>query len=216
MTQQFGDPTRVPALEAGQTLLVAESGDLGGHDVDLRLLAERSDSSEGTAFVATKTDSERLLERYESLETGDASDVLGVVDAVSHDQNLPAPYRETPRSYVAGPHELARIALALARLTNVSVRENRRRHLVAESLTPLLEASDPRAVCRFVRQTLRNSTLVDGFSILTVDFTAHDQRIVNRVRDLADLVLWVEESPDGALTFDVEKVASPQSDATDE
>lgn len=208
MTSRSEKLARVPALEAGQTLLVAESGDLRHHHVDLRLLAARSAPSEGTAFVATKTDSKQLLGTYESLETEDASDILGVVDAVSHDQNLPASYREIPVSYVAGPHDLARLSLALADLTDSSTREDRRQHLVVESLTPLLETSDPDVVRRFVGQTTRNSTLVDGFSILTVDFTAHDERTVRLVRSLADFVLWVEESPDGTLTFEIEQGGS--------
>lgn len=211
MTQKFEELTRVPSLEAGQTLLVAESGDLRHHDVDLRLLATRSDSSEGTAFLKTKSTSKELLEADKSLETEDSSDILGVVDAVSNDQNLPASFRETPVSYVAGPHELTRLSVALKNITDSSAREDRRQHLVVESLTPLLETSDPEVVRRFVGRTTQNSALVDGFSILTVDFTTHGERTVRMLRDLVDFVLWVEELSDGSLTFDIEQVDSSKA-----
>lgn len=211
MMQKFEERTRVPALEAGQTLLVAESGDLRQHNVDLRLLATRSDSSEGTAFLKTKSTSEELLETEESLETDDSSDILGVVDAVSTDQNIASSYREIPVSYVVGPHELTRLSVALKNITDSSARVDRRQHLVVESLTPLLETSDPEAVCRFVGRITQNSALVDGFSILTVDFTAHDERTIRMVRDLVDFVLWVEELPDGSLRFDVEQADSSKA-----
>lgn len=69
----------------------------------------------------------------------------------------------------------------------------------------LLETSDSDVVERFVRRTT-HSAFVDGFSILRLDFTVHAEGIVRRVRELADLVLWVEESPDGTLDFEVEQV----------
>lgn len=206
MTREIEELAHGPALAAGKTLLVAESGDLRQHDVDLRLLAAQSDPSEGVAVVATKTSSEAVLADHELLETDDAADVLGVVDAVSHDQNLPASYRKTPISHVPGPQDVARISLAVADLTRQSEREDRRRHLVVQSLTPLLETSDLDVVCRFVRRATGDSAVIDGFSILTVDFTAHDERTMTRLRDLADFVLWVEESPDGTLDFEVEQV----------
>lgn len=208
MTRQFAELASGPALRAGQTLLVAESGSLRRHAVDLRLLAAQSDPSEGAAFVTTETGSKAMLEAYESLGGEDRSDVLGVVDAVSHEQNLPASYRATPVSHVAGPHEVARLSMALADLLESSEREERRRHLVVQSLTPLLETSDPAVVERLVREVTRDSRLVDGFSILRMDFTAHDEPTFQRLRDLADLVLWVEESPDDALDFEVEQVGS--------
>lgn len=206
MSRETEKPVPGSALGAGQTLLVAESGDLRRHDVGLRLLAARSDSSEGVALVATKTGSKALLGDYESLETDDAADVLGVVDAVSHDQNLPPSYRKTPISHVTGPQDVTRIALALADLTRQSECEGRRRHVLVQSLTPLLETSDPNVVCRFVRRTTGDSKFADGFSILTVDFTAHDEETMNHLRDCSDFVLWVEESPDGTLDFEVEQV----------
>lgn len=206
MTRTLEELTNGPTLGAGQTLLVAESGDLRHHDVALRLLAAQSDPAEGVAVVATKTSSEAVLGDFELLETDDAADVLGVVDAVSHDQNLPASYRKTPISHVPGPQDVARISLALSDLTRQSEREDRRRHLVVQSLTPLLETSDPDVVCRFIRRATRDSRVVDGFSILTVDFTDHDERTMTRLRDCSDFVLWVEESPDDTLDFEVEQI----------
>ncbi|PSQ46958.1 hypothetical protein BRD15_07975 [Halobacteriales archaeon SW_6_65_15] len=206
MTPTAEELPRVPSLRAGQTLLIAESGDLRRHAVDLRLLAARSDPAEGAAFVTTETGSKATLEAYESLDAEESSAVLGVVDAVSHDQNLPASYRETPVSHVAGPHDLARLSVAVGDLLGSSEREDRRRHLVVQSLTPLLETSDSDVVERFIRRTT-HSAFVDGFSILRLDFTAHDERTLKRVRNLADVLLWVEESPDGALDFEVEQMS---------
>lgn len=208
MTSNLDALTRGPALGPGQTVLVAESGDLRRHAVDLRLLAARSDPAEGAAFVSTQTGSKAMLEAYESLDAEAASDVLGVVDAVSHDQNIPASYRETPVSHVAGPHDLARLSVAVGDLMGAAEREDRRRHLVVQSLTPLLERSESDVVERFVRGTTSDSTVADGFSILRVDFTAHDEATLKRVRNAADLVLWVEESPDGTLDFEFEQVGS--------
>lgn len=206
MTGGVEAPIRWPALRAGQTLLVAESGDLRRHALDLRLLAERSDPDEAAAFVATETGSDAMLSAYEAFETDGAADVLGVADAVSHDQDLPPSYRKTPVSHVPGPQDVARLSVALADLSRSAEPDDRRRHLVVQSLTPLLDASAPEVACRFVRRITRDSTLVDGFSILRIDFTAHDEQTVKRVRELADFVLWVEESADGTLDAEVEQV----------
>lgn len=202
-------PPDLPALAAGQTLLVAESGDLERYNVDLRIAAARSDPSEGTVFVTTETDGERMYRRYRSVGGDDASEPFGVVDAVSRDQNLPAPHEEPPTVYVSAPHELARLSLALAELTRSRTHAARRRHLVFQSLTPLLESSDASAVARFVREATRGPRTVDGFSIFRVDFTAHDERALERLRGLADFVLWVEGSADETLDFDLERSPRP-------
>lgn len=198
----------LPALPAGRTLLIAESGNLEPHNLDLRLAAARSDPSESAVFVTTETDAERMVRRYRSADD-DVSETLGVVDTVSEGQSLPATYRETPTVYVPGPHEVARVAVALADVTRPFSHRVRRRHLVFQSLTPLLDEVDPEVVARFVRRATRAPT-IDGFSIFRVDFTAHDEATMERLRDLADLVLWVEESPDGALDCELERSPGPR------
>lgn len=203
----------LPALAAGRILLIAESGDLERHNLDLRLAAVRSDPSESAVFVTTETDADRMIRRYRAF-ADDASEPLGVVDTVSQGQSLPATYRETPTVFVPGPHEVARVAVALSDVSRPGSARARRRHLVFQSLTPLLESVDPAVVARFVRRATRSRT-IDGFSIFRVDFTAHDEATMDRLRELSDLVLWVEEAADGALDCDLER-ASPGRGPGDE
>lgn len=215
MSQRPAEPPEMPdlpALRAGRTLLVAESGDLERYNLDLRLAADRSDPSESAVFVTTETDAERMVGRYRSVADGDSSATLGVVDAVSEGQNVPATCRETPTVYVPAPHELARLSMALGDLTPPYSHEVRRKHLVFQSLTPLFEASDDATVARFVRRTVRESPEIDGFAIFRVDFTAHDESALDRLRDLADLVLWVEETADGELDYEFERPRSATRD----
>ncbi len=198
----------VPALVAGRTLVIAESGDLERYNLDLRLARRRSTPGESAVLVTTETDAEWMVRRYRSVTDGEPADSLGVVDTVSGDQNLPATYAETPTAYVPGPHEIERLSMALGDVTLPRSREVRRRHLVFQSLTPLLESVDSGVVTRFVRRTTEESRTIDGFSIFRIDFTAHDDATMARVRELADLLLWVEESASGRLDFELEHVRS--------
>ncbi|USZ67571.1 hypothetical protein NGM10_12640 [Halorussus salilacus] len=198
----------LPALRAGRTLLVAESGDLERYNLDLRVAAARSDPEESAVFVTTETGAERMVDRYRSVTGDDSPETVGVVDAVSTDQSVPATYRETPTVYVPAPHELARLSLALSDLTPPYAHEVRRKHLVFQSLTPLFDALDGATVARFVRETVGESPEIDGFAIFRVDFTAHDEATMERLRDLADMLLWVEETPDGELDYEFERPRS--------
>lgn len=208
MSQRPAEPPDfpdLPALRAGRTLLVAESGDLERYNLDLRLAAARSGPSESAVFVTTETDADRMVARYREVTDGESSETLAVVDAVSESQHVPATCRETPTIYVPAPHELARLALALGDLAPPYSYEARRKHLVFQSLTPLFESLDGATVARFVRRTIRDSPTIDGFAIFRVDFTAHDEATLDRLRGLADLVLWVEETADGELDYEFER-----------
>lgn len=203
----------VPRLESlpedladGATVLVQADGSPSEGAVCLRLLAQHG-RADDTALVVTTTESaDATTEAYESLADAATTPSLGLVDSVSEQQSISAPYEATPVVYTPAQGDLERLVLALSELSGRRPPAIGARHLVVRSLTPILEASSMDAVAAVLERItgLRSHA---GLCLLGVDGTAHDGATVQRLREQVDGVCRVRGTGTGGTTVEYQSPA---------
>ncbi|WP_137286241.1 DUF7504 family protein [Halorussus salinisoli] len=184
------------------TMLVAGTVDPSEYALGLRLLAHAG-GSDDTAIVVTTTEGrEEAVAHTQDVETANGVPSLAVVDTVSEDQYLTAPYADVPTVYMPSPDDLERLVIALSDLTATVAPSTGTQHFVVQSLTPMIEGATTRRVCRLLEQ-LRGLRVGDGLGIFGIDFTAHDEETVSQLTAVVDCLLWVSEDTDGRLQFEL-------------
>lgn len=191
----------VDALSPPTTLLVAGSVDPAEYALDLRLLS-RAGNPDDTAFVVATTGSREDVLAHTRGTDAAGMRSLAVVDTVSEDQYLTAPYADVPTVFMPSADDLERVVIGLSDLTGTVVPATGTRHLVVRSLTPMIEGATTGRVCRLLERTegLRTG---DGLGIFGIDFTAHDEETMQELTSVVDRLLWVSEDSDGRLQFEL-------------
>lgn len=191
------------SLHDGATVLVASMGEPSEYAISLRLLRQYGTAAD-TAFVVTTTESaEQTIATYTNLEAEGAPErpSLRIVDMVSAQQSVLAPYDETPVVFTPSPGDLERLLVMLSELADPITPSTGAQHLIIRSLTPMLEAAGTPRVCTVLDQItdLRSET---GLCFLGLDYTAHDGETMTALADHVDGVLWVTQSSPNRLDFE--------------
>ncbi|WP_193570247.1 MULTISPECIES: hypothetical protein [Halorussus] len=191
----------VDALSPPTALLVAGTVDPAEYALDLRLLS-RVGSPDETAFVVATTGSREDVLAHTRDDDAAGVGSLAVVDTVSEDQYLTAPYADVPTVFMPSADDLERVVIGLSDLTGTVVPATGTRHLVVRSLTPMIEGATAGRVCRLLERTegLRTG---DGLGIFGIDYTAHDEETMRELTSVVDRLLWVSEDSDGRLQFEL-------------
>lgn len=188
------------ALTAGADVLVATAGQTTRTAVGLQALCQFG-RTEDVAVVVTTTDSaDRTVERFETLCRDRDRPALELVDTTA-DQQVSAMYDETPVVRTPSPGDLERLVLAVSELADDRPPTNANRHLLFQSLTPVLEAAPTDRVCTILDRItgLRSDA---GLCLLEIDYTAHDEETMSALVDQFDGVLWVGRSESDGITLD--------------
>lgn len=188
------------ALTAGATVLVATAGRTTRTAVGLQALCGFG-HAEDVALVVTTTDSaDRTVDRYETVCSNRTRPGLELVDTTA-DQQVSAMYDETPVVRTPSPGDLERLVLSVSELTDSKPPTDGDRHLLVQSLTPILEAAPIDRVCTILDRItgLRSRA---GLCLLEIDYTAHDAGTMSAVADRVDGVLWVSRPESDGTTLD--------------
>lgn len=194
------------AIAPHSTLLVAGTVDPTEHAIGLHLLSHAG-SPDDTAIVVTTTEGrDEVVAHTREYESGDvtenATPSFAVVDTVSEEQYLTAPYEDVPTVYMPSADDLERVVIALSDLTGTVVPSTGTRHFVIRSLTPMVEGATTERVCRLLER-VKGLRVGEGLGIFGVDFTAHDEETMNELTSVVDHLLWVSEDSDGQLQFEL-------------
>lgn len=190
-------PARV---EGGSTVLVAAAGDPARYGVPLEILRQRGRAADLALVVTTTERGAATLDGYDPLDGDRAGPALAIVDTVSEGQSVSAVYDETPVVFTPSPGDLERLVIALSDVSRGAPPSSGDRHLVVQSLTPLLAAAPTERV-RAVLERIRGLRTGDGLCLLGIDYTAHDEATMRRVAEGADGVLWVTQPSPDRLAF---------------
>lgn len=190
------------AISAPTTMLVAGTVDPTEYALSLRLLSHAG-SSDDTAIVVTTTEGcDEVVAHTRDVEDAGGIPSLAVVDTVSEDQYLTAPYADIPAVYMPSAGDLERVVIGLSDLTGTVVPSTGTRHFIIRSLTPMIEGATVERVCRLLER-IKGLRVGDGLGIFGIDFTAHDDQTMNELTTVVDHLLWVSEDTDGRLQFEL-------------
>lgn len=184
----------------GATILVATAGVSSRHDVCLELLYQRGTAADSALVVTTVESAETTLERYSGLAAGRDRPTLRIVDTISEGQSVSALYGETPVVFTPDVGDLERLVIALSDLVGGATPSEGARHLVARSLTPILDTVPADRLCTVLERIVELRT-GGGLCFLGIDYTAHDEETMRTITAQTDGVLWVTEPEPGRVEF---------------
>jgi hypothetical protein len=195
------DVTFPESLTAGATVLLASAGDPSQYLVDLRALC-RYGTADDVAFVITTTMSvEDIIDAYDQLCPPSDRPALRFVDTTSAGQSVSVLYGEPPVVLIPSLDDLERLVLGLSDLSGTHPPATGARHLVIQSLTPLLETTATAHVCSILERItgLRSER---GLCLLGLDYTAHDEATMSALTEHVEGILWVTQTATDRLDLE--------------
>lgn len=208
-TQHRGGPplSEFPkALGDGATVLLCAS-DPTDSALSLRCLSRFQDAADSVVIVSTKEGRAETVDVYTSLGESTDRSSIGIVDMVSREQSISAPYEEVPSVFTPSEGDLERLLLALSELTGSTGSTRGDRHLVVRSLSPILSEVSTGQVMDVVERSSDFRT-ENGLSIFGLDYTAHDMTTITTIANAVDFVLWVTKRADGDFDMDLRSVGT--------
>lgn len=194
-------PTDIPD---GSAILVAKPASLLEHSLPLQITNRYAKPGDRRVVLTTTVDAERTIEQHLALSRGSPDERVGVVD-VSGEDHPSAPFQKNPTVSLPDPSELTRIVMALWELGSTLSKRGSATHVVVRSLTPMLEAERLARVARVVEQLVERQRSVGGVAVFGIEYTSHDDRTMVELSEIVDGVVWVEETSDGQLRFDLQR-----------
>lgn len=197
--KSVSDPSALD-LPPGTTVLVASSGPPTQHGLGLRALCRNGAAADTGLAVTTVTGTEESVHAYDAFCSRTPCPSLRIVDTTANHPSGRHSYKERPVVLVPGASDLERIALALSELTDHQQTTEGDRHLLVDSLTPILDLTATTSVCRMVDRIdgIRSG---NGHCLFGVDYTAHSTETMAAVTNHVDGILWVTH---GDGTIDLE------------
>lgn len=199
----------VPETEVapGTNVLLAGPPLTGKRAIALRLLAAGSDRGEGAIVVTTKDGSDPIVSEYGEF-VGNVDDVdLGVIDCVARQQGPSGKPDDERVKYADSPVDMAGIGIELSKFLETFYNERGldRNRILLHSLSTLLMYVDVQTVFRFLHVFTGRIQSADALGVFVIDSTAHDERTMNILKQLFDVIVTVEEG-DGSLDLRVDSV----------
>lgn len=202
-TEQDELPTEVlpSGFTDGTTFLLASAGDPTQYTAALQILSEYGHTDETAVIITTITSAEELIDTYSTLVQPVDQLSMGIVDTVSRQQSLSALYNRTPIVFTPSPDDLERIIIALSDIADNHTSSGKTRHLILQSLTPILKTTATNRVCRFLKRIteFRSET---GLCLLGLDYTAHNQDTIATIAERVDGIIWITQSSSGEVELE--------------
>lgn len=179
----------------GSVVLVTGPGAPADDGRCLRVLHRYAAAGDAAVVVTTEAGAEATIADDATVAGEAPAATLGVVDTVTHGQNITAFHRAVPTIYTPGPADLARVAVAVdnldAQLASPGVS-----HLVVRSVTSFFAGDDPDTLVPRIGR-LFGAWPDAGIAVLGVDVTAVDEPTVAALQDVADVGVRVAVTPSG-------------------
>jgi len=194
----FGNATLAP----GSNLLVSGPPLSGKRRMALEILAERSDRGEGVIIVTTRDSANRVLNDYEALVSDPGSVDIGIVDCVTKHQGRTA--RDTNIvKYASSPEDMTGIGIKFSEFVEEFQTERgvENVRVLVDSLSALLMYSDVQTVFRFMHVFTSRIENADAMGLHTMESTAHDDEVLNTLRQLFDHAVSVEDGGEVTTTI---------------
>lgn len=187
-------------MAAGSTVLVASAGNPTPAAVGLQAVCRYGRGDDSALVVTTTESADRTIERYERVRSGRDGPSIRIADTTA-DQGVSAMYNETPVVHTPSPGDLERLVLALSELSADEPPTNGNRHLIVQSLTPILETTPTERVCTVLDRItgLRSEA---GLCVLGIDYTAHDEATMSELAERVDGILWITQSASDEAKFE--------------
>lgn len=183
------------SVEPGTNLLMAGPPMTGKRSLALQILAEGTNSGEGTIVVTTKDSGEKILEDFRSYATDVDSVPVGVVDCVTKQQGMRNSQASEHVAYASSPVDMTGIGIKLSEFLqhfyqDLSIKHNR---ILLYSLSTLLMYSNLQTVFRFLHVFTGRIQSADALGVFVIDSTAHDEQTMSTLRQLFDGEIQVRE-----------------------
>lgn len=188
----LADPSML-GLPPDSTILITSPGSPARHGIGLRTLCQNGRSDDTALVVTTLTGSDEILHAYDGLCNEASRPSLRLVDTTADYPSGRRSYKERPVVFVPGAGDIERIVVALSDLTDARSKAGSTRHLVVDSLTPVLQTAPTGSVCRMIER-VAGIRAGGGYCLFGLDYTAHSAETMAAVTDHVDGILWVTQS----------------------
>lgn len=187
-------------LPPDSSILIASSEPPARHGIGLRILCQNGRSDDIALVVTTLTGTEGTLHVYDRLCSEDSCPSLRLVETTADYPPGRQSYKERPVVLVPGAGDIERIVLALSDLTDAHPNTGVTRHLLVDSLTPILRTVPTASVGRMIER-IAGIRSGGGYCLFGLDYTAHSTETMAAVTDRVDGILWVTQS-DGTIDLE--------------
>lgn len=180
-------------IRSGTTVLVAGPSHAGARTLGLKMLAGSGD--EGTTIVTTNQRAVRIVDDCEQVGIEVRSDNSAIIDCVGdEDASVPARLLE-----VSSPSDLTGIGMRFSDVATQFKREGVDRIRTGIfSLSTLLTLGDLKTVSRFVHTLVGRIDVIDGFGVLLIDPSNHDDRAIGTLSQFCTGRIDVRRNEGGA------------------
>ncbi|MFB6069220.1 MAG: RAD55 family ATPase [Halobacterium sp.] len=187
-------------VEPGTNLLVEGPPMSGKRELGFEILATGARNGEGSIFVTTKDNAERVVEDFEEHLDGVES-LVGVVDCVTKQQGMGSTMESNLVRYASSPVDLTGIGIELSELLRALYQQRgvTRNRILLHSLSTLLMYSDLQTVFRFMHVFTGRVQSADALGVFVIDSSAHDEQTVSTLKQLFDGIVDVREADDGGF-----------------
>ncbi|MFC3478720.1 RAD55 family ATPase [Halobacterium litoreum] len=187
-------------VDAGTNVLVEGPPMSGKRELGFQILAEGARNGEGSIFVTTKDNADRVVEDFAEL-VGDVEPTVGVVDCVTKQQGMGSASESELIRYASSPVDLTGIGIELSELLRALYQQRgvKRNRILLHSLSTLLMYSDLQTVFRFMHVFTGRVQSADALGVFVIDASAHDEQTVSTLKQLFDGIVTVREADDGGF-----------------
>jgi KaiC/GvpD/RAD55 family RecA-like ATPase len=185
-------------LDPGTNVLIEGPPMSGKRQLGFRILEAGARNGEGSIFVTTKDNADRVAEDFTEL-VGDVDPVVGVVDCVTKQQGMGSTTESELVRYASSPVDLTGIGIELSELLRALYQKRglTRNRILLHSLSTLLMYSDLQTVFRFLHVFTGRVQSADALGVFVIDSSAHDEQTVSTLKQLFDGIVTVREDENG-------------------
>ena len=204
-----GNDSPIADLPRDATLVVAGPPMTGKYTVMLSILAQHTDDS---IIISTKNAADRVLDDFEKVAGGREYGRVGVIDCVSHPEQVGSPDTELVK-HVQSPENLTRIGVKFTELFEQFYTENpsSQTGVGLHSISQLLMHSELKNVYQFLQVLMGQIRSADWLGVAVVD-TNLDEEQLQTIYHHFDGVVQTRENEDGERQLRVRGISPTVSD----
>jgi len=185
-------------VDPGTNVLIEGPPMSGKRELGFQILETGARNGEGSIFVTTKDNADRVAEDFAEL-AGDVDPTVGIVDCVTKQQGMGSTTESELVRYASSPVDLTGIGIELSELLRALYQKRglTRNRILLHSLSTLLMYSDLQTVFRFLHVFTGRVQSADALGVFIIDSSAHDEQTVSTLKQLFDGIVTVREDDDG-------------------
>ena len=185
-------------VDPGTNVLIEGPPMSGKLELGFQILETGARNGEGSIFVTTKDNADRVAEDFAKL-AGDVDPTVGIVDCVTKQQGMGSTTESELVRYASSPVDLTGIGIELSELLRALYQKRglTRNRILLHSLSTLLMYSDLQTVFRFLHVFTGRVQSADALGVFIIDSSAHDEQTVSPLKQLFDGIVTVREDDDG-------------------